>query len=161
MDLERCKKDAKALLRAHRNAEPEALARAARVLGGRERFQLSDAQHVIAVELGYRTWPELTRAVKVIETGLEYVPGDPVVLRAVQRRHLYITDDGAAVARAGSPPRALREQLADELIVNISRSGVVSLPVMGAGPGYDAIVRRIADASLALYQELLELTDRR
>jgi hypothetical protein len=158
VDLERCKKDAKALLRAHRNGDAEALVRAQRVLGDRERFQLSDAQHVIAVELGFRTWPELTRVERLIETGLEYLPGDPVVLRATQRRHLYIDDQGGAVARAGEPPRALREQLADELIVNIGRNGTVSLPVMCGN--YDEVVARIADASLALYQELLELSSR-
>ena len=34
---------------------------------------------------------------------------------------------------------------------------VVSLPVMPGGPGFDAIVARIGEASLALYEELLEL----
>jgi len=33
----------------------------------------------------------------------------------------------------------------------------VSLPAVPAGPGYEAIVRRVADASLALYQDVLEL----
>jgi hypothetical protein len=31
--------------------------------------------------------------------------------------------------------------------------------VVAAGPGEEAITKRIADASLALYQELLELQD--
>jgi Ankyrin repeats (many copies) len=105
--------------------------------------------------------PLLDRTERSVETGLEYGPGDPVVLRVVQRRHLNVLDDGAAVERAGRPPgwRAVAERLADELVVNISRSGVVSLPVSRRGPGYDAIVRRIAHASLAFYQELLELAD--
>lgn len=30
----------------------------------RDRFQLSDAQHVVAVERGYRSWPELKRALE-------------------------------------------------------------------------------------------------
>src|SRR5216117_2295861 len=64
VDLERYRKDAKALLRAFRSGDAEASARAAGVLGARarERFQLSDAQHVVAVEHGYRTWPDLKRA---------------------------------------------------------------------------------------------------
>jgi hypothetical protein len=103
--------------------------------------------------------PLLDRIERTVETGLGYGPGDPVVLRVVQRRHLYVLDDGAAIERAGRPPgwRVVAERLADELVVNISRSGVVSLPVSPRGPGYDAIVERIAHASLALYQELLEL----
>ncbi len=41
--------------------------------------------------------------------------------------------------------------------VNITRQGVVWLPVVAAGPGEQALVARIAAASLALYQDLLEL----
>ena len=94
-----------------------------------------------------------------IETGLEYGPGDPVVLRAIQRRHVYVSDDGAAVARAGTPPgwRDVADQIADGLTVNIARNGSVSLPVVGKGPGFDAIVERIARGSLMLYEELLDL----
>ena len=65
MDLERYRKDAKALVRAHRAGETGALARAQAVLGARGRFRLSDAQHVVAVEHGYRTWPDLKRAAEV------------------------------------------------------------------------------------------------
>jgi Ankyrin repeats (many copies) len=105
--------------------------------------------------------PLLARTDETIATALEYMPGDPVLLRAVRRRHVIVGDEGAAVERAGRPPgwRAVADRLADELIVNISRSGVVWLPISRGGPGYDAIVQRIADASLALYQELLELED--
>jgi hypothetical protein len=96
-----------------------------------------------------------------IETGLEYGPGDPVVLRAVQRRHLYVGDGGGAVARAGKPPgwRDIADQIADASIVNIARNGSVSLPVVEQGPGFDAIADRVARASLMLYEELLELDD--
>jgi hypothetical protein len=79
-------------------------------------------------------------------------------LRSVRRRLTWISDDGGAVARAARPPgwRAVAERIADELVVNISRAGIVSLPVVHAGPGEEAIVRRVAEASLALFQELLE-----
>jgi len=172
VNLERCRKDAKALARGFRAAYPEAIERAQAVLGRRahERFQLSDAQHVVAVEHGYRTWPELKHAAaeldkglarteETVDAGLEYLPGDPVVLRAVRRRLLWIDDQGGAVARAGMPAgwREVAERIADELIVNISRNGTVSLPVSRGGPGYDAIIRRIAEASVVLHEELLEL----
>jgi hypothetical protein len=96
---------------------------------------------------------------ETLTTAHEYLPGDPVTLRVTHRRFDYVSDEGGAVARAGRPPgwRAVAEQLADELVVNVSRGGVVSLPVVPHGPGFDAVADRVADASLALYQELLEL----
>jgi ankyrin repeat protein len=101
----------------------------------------------------------LDRTEETVDAGLEYLPGDPVFLRVVRRRSLWIDDQGGAVARAGKPAgwREVAERIAEELIVNISRNGTVSLPVSRRGPGYDAIVRRIAEASVALHEELLEL----
>jgi hypothetical protein len=243
VDLERCRKDAKTLLRAFRAGDGQAIARAEAVLGerARERFQLSDAQHVVAVEHGYRSWPELTRAgtgldaalvaaardgreadverlleegadpsaalhaavqsaqpgtivrllaagadpgrrdpvgnstpaewalhngrrdlaglIEGIDTGLEYRPGEPVRLAVSFRRHRYVADEGRALELAGRPDgwRAVAERVADERIVNVSRSGVVSLPVVDRGPGFDSIVERVAAASVALYEELLDL----
>ena len=94
-----------------------------------------------------------------VATRLEYMQGEPVVLRVAQHRFPYIYDDGGAVERTGRPPgwRAVAERLARELDVNISRSGVVSLPVVPAGPGFDAVAERVADASLTLYQAILDL----
>ena len=56
MELEHYRKDVKRLLRAFRVGEPEALQRANESLGDRahERFLLGDAQHVVAIEHGYR-----------------------------------------------------------------------------------------------------------
>lgn len=70
-----------------------------------------------------------------------------------------VADAGAAIERAGRPPgwQTVAERLARDLVVNVSRGGVVSLPVVPAGPGLEAIVKRIGAASLTLYQELLEL----
>jgi ankyrin repeat protein len=101
----------------------------------------------------------LDRTEETVDAGREYLPGDPVVLRVVRRRSLWVDDQGGAVARAGKPAgwREAAERIADELIVNVSRNGTVSLPVSRRGPGYDAIVRRIAEASVALHEELLEL----
>lgn len=100
------------------------------------------------------------RVETVLDTGLEYVPGDPVRVRVVHREHsISVTDDGAAIANAGRPPgwREAAERVAGELVVNISRHGVVSLPVVGVGPPEEEIVRRVGEASLGLYQDLLEL----
>ena len=178
MDMHRHRKDAKALHRAYGRSEPDARARAARVLGGRaeRRFRLSDAQHVIAVELGFGSWPRLVAATRArippaddgpprvdrVEPGPCYAPGDPVRLRMVTRRFTEVDDGGGAVARAGRPPGwlAVATRVARELDVNVNRAGVLSLPVVECGPGRDAITGRVAEASVALFGELLELAER-
>ena len=103
---------------------------------------------------------QAARTETVIDAGLEYRPGDPVRVRVVRReRRTSVTDDGAAISKAGRPPRwrEAAHRLERELDVNFSHRGLVSLPVVAAGPGVEAIVARIAAASLAFYQELLEL----
>jgi hypothetical protein len=102
------------------------------------------------------------RVERVVDTGLEYVPGDHVVVHVVSREgRTSVSDAGAAVARAGRPPgwRNVAERIDDELVVNVSRRGVVSLPAeRRRGLPVAEVVRRIGEASLALYQDLLELT---
>jgi hypothetical protein len=103
---------------------------------------------------------QAARTETVIDAGVAYRPGDPVRVRVVRReRRTSVTDDGAAISKAGRPPswREAAGRLERELDVNFSQRGVVSLPVVAAGPGVEAIVQRIAAASLAFYQELLEL----
>ncbi len=75
------------------------------------------------------------------------------------RRFPYVDDRGGAVARAGRPAGwfAVASGLARDLDVNVNRAGVLSLPVVARGPGFDAIARRVAEASVLLYGELLEL----
>jgi hypothetical protein len=43
-----------------------------------------------------------------------------------------------------------------ELEVNITRGGVVWLPVVAVGPSEQEVARRIGRASLIFFQELLE-----
>jgi hypothetical protein len=96
-----------------------------------------------------------------IESPVAYGPGDPVTVSVSHREQaITVSDEGRAIERAGAPQgwRVAADRVASELDVNVSRHGVVSLPVVRVGPGEDAIVRRIAEASLALYQELLELS---
>jgi hypothetical protein len=100
------------------------------------------------------------RSETVIDTGLEYRPGDPVRVRVLRREHrIDVTDDRAAVQRAGQPRgwHAAVDRVLDEFDVNVSAGGAVSLPVVFAGPAEHEVVRRIGEASVALYQELLEL----
>lgn len=98
------------------------------------------------------------RSETLIDTGLEYRPGDPVRVRVLRREHrISVSDDGAAIAKAGRP-QAWREAAGwvGELGVNISRRGVISLPVVPVGPCEKKTVRRIGEASMYLYQAILE-----
>jgi hypothetical protein len=96
-----------------------------------------------------------------IESSLVYAPGDPVTVSVCHREQaVSVSDERGAIERSGAPQgwRLAADRVASELDVNVSRHGVVSLPVVRVGPGEDVIVQRIAEASLALYQELLELS---
>ncbi len=103
-----------------------------------------------------------SRTEELLDTGLEFRPGDPIQVRVLHRdRRTLVTDDGAAITRAGAPAhwQETAQRLGRELDVNISRQGVVSLPVVRVGPPEPEVVRRIAEAARAFYQELLELSD--
>jgi hypothetical protein len=96
----------------------------------------------------------------VIDAGLQYRAGEPVLVRIVRRDgRVSVSDDGAALTKAGRAHgwQAVAARLSRDSDVNISRQGVVSLPVVAAGPGLDVIVSRIARASLAFYEDVLDL----
>jgi hypothetical protein len=100
------------------------------------------------------------RSQSVVDTGFEYRPGDPVCVWIERReRRVSVSDRGAAYDRAGGPPGWKRAcaQVYAELDVNITRQGVVWLPVVAVGPSEEAVARRIGRASLIFFQELLEL----
>jgi hypothetical protein len=186
------RKQAKALVRAYRAGEREAVARAERVLGerARQRFLLSDAQHVVAREQGHRSWPELRRSLAglsagrlgaieaaldaarrgwgelgevVLDGGIAYVEGDPVQVYVRKRGHRYRLDDrGGAIERAGRPfgwHEVARRVAEDEHWLNLSRDGVVLVPAVEGGLYLPSLALRVADASVAVYQEVLELDE--
>jgi hypothetical protein len=100
------------------------------------------------------------REERFVDTELEYLPGDRVRLRVVHRdQRMSISDEGAAVERAGHPAgwRDVAHRIENDLVVNVSRRGAAWLPVVSCGPSEEEIVRRIGEASLALYQDLLDL----
>ena len=102
-----------------------------------------------------------TRSEQLVETGLEYRPGEPVHVRVVRReRRVSVTDDGRAVLQAGTPPRwreVVERMVERDYELNLSRRGDIRVPVVAAGPGLAPLIRRVGEASLAVYQELLEL----
>ena len=168
--MEYHRKQAKALVRAYRAGEPEAIHRAELVLGARarERFLLSDAQHIVAREQGFRSWHELRSAVGVEPTWLE---GEDIVLPTgltygasgqadvvVRKRgwRFDVSDSGRAVELAGRPKgwRSVAEDVVDEYWLNVNRRGVVF--VQSTEGRLDWLVGRVAECSVALYQALLE-----
>jgi hypothetical protein len=97
-----------------------------------------------------------------IDSGLEYLPGEPVLVRIVQRGRRYlVTDDGAAVTRAGRPVgwRDAAERAVAEDGLNLSRSGAVFVPAVSGGVPVESLTERVAAVSLAVYQEILDLDD--
>jgi hypothetical protein len=112
----------------------------------------TEAQHLLAAHEA--------RTDETVTTGLAYRPGEPVRVTVTHRaQRTSVSDEGAAVERAGKPSGwlAVAERLEHDRDVNLTRQGVVWLPVVAAGPAEQAVVKRIAEASLALYQDLLEL----
>jgi hypothetical protein len=96
----------------------------------------------------------------VTDTGFEYRSGEPVLVHVIRRAHrIVVSDDGIAITKAGRVAgwHAAAELIQRESGVNFNARGVLSLPVVPAGPGLEAIVRRIGEASLMFYEELLEL----
>ncbi len=95
-----------------------------------------------------------------VTTALAYGPGEPVTVTVTHRaQRTSVSDRGAAVERAGRPAGwfTIADQFERDRDVNVTRQGVVWLPVVAAGPGEQAVIERIAEASLALYQDLLDL----
>ena len=178
-DLEHYRKEAKALVREFRAGEPAARERASATLGARagERFQLSDAQFVLAREHGLGSWAELRRAAEnsplvqlmraergeaVIESELSF--GDGEAVRILVRKRLYrylLSDLGRAVEKAGKPSgwREAAERAAQPM--NVDRQGRVFVPAHPRGlEALEDLVERLANASRAVHEILLALEDR-
>jgi hypothetical protein len=169
--MEYHRKQAKALVREYRMGEADAVERAEAALGARarDRFLLSDAQHVVAHEAGFRTWHELRRSLEqssewtegqdaVVATGLRYGPDVPVEIIVRKRGWRFdVSDGGRAVELAGRPEgwREVAERVAsDRYWLNVNRAGVVF--VQATEGRLEHLVRRTAECSLAVYEELLE-----
>jgi hypothetical protein len=96
-----------------------------------------------------------------VEAGISYRAGDPVLVHIRKRAHRYRIDDGGgAVERAGRPPDWLevaRQVVDAERSLNVSRTGVVFVPAVEGGMELATLATRVAEASVALYQELLDV----
>jgi hypothetical protein len=173
-NLQHYRREAKVLLRAYGAGDESARARAAAVLGERERFQLSDAQFVLAREHHFSSWPELRRAIEasplaeldridrgelLVESGLRYGDGEPVQVLVRRRLHRYLLSDrGRAIEKAGKPSgwRDAAERAVEPM--NVDRHGVVFVPTT-ARAHLEDLVARLADASRAVHEAVVVLLD--
>lgn len=132
LDREWYRKQAKTLVRAFAAGDAETVARVEATFGARarERFRLSDAQWLIAQELGHRSWAEFAHRVEArepepapvgiaasfvaaraswgerggveLDSGLRYGGGAPVLVHVSKRDARYVfSDRGAAIEAAG------------------------------------------------------------
>jgi hypothetical protein len=108
-----------------------------------------------ALETACARWGD-TGAIR-LSSGLSYREGNPVMIEVRKRGHRYdLSDEGAAVQQArvrGWLPVA--EAVVAEEGFNVNRGGVVFVPAV-EGRDLAALAARLAETSLAVYQELLE-----
>ena len=96
----------------------------------------------------------------IVDTGFAYAEGEPVLVSIRERGRRYdLRDDGRAVELAGAPTgwREAAADAVDAFDLNLTRTGVVHVPAVEGGVSRDWLVRRVAEASLAVYDALLEL----
>jgi hypothetical protein len=98
----------------------------------------------------------------LVDSGREWVPGEPVKIRIRKRGGWTELDDrGEAVRRAGKPRGWF--EVADRIVaeegMNVNRAGVVFV-AYGERSGHDleTLTGRLADSALDVYNTLLELS---
>jgi hypothetical protein len=93
----------------------------------------------------------------VVRTGLQYLAGhDAEVVVRKRGWRFDVSDGGRAAALAGRPDgwRETAERVVDAYALDVNRRGVVF--VQSNEARLESLVCRIAECSLAVYQELLE-----
>jgi hypothetical protein len=93
----------------------------------------------------------------VVATEFSYAPGEPVEVVVRKRAWRFdISDGGRAVELAGRPSGwlAVAEQVVGAHALNVNRSGVVF--VQSNEERLERLIPRVADCSVAVYQELLD-----
>jgi hypothetical protein len=93
----------------------------------------------------------------VVATDLAYRPGEPVEIIVRKRGWRFdISDGGRGVGAAGTPPgwQAVAARVVGTHALNVNRRGVVF--VQSNEARLQSLVSRVADCSVALFQELLE-----
>lgn len=103
-----------------------------------------------------------------LDSGLTYGGGEPLLVLVRKRPRgalgwFEFSDDARGATAAGKPRGWLTvaRQVVDELGMNLNRRGVVFMaaPERRGAAWHHSISTRVADASLAVYEALLELDD--
>jgi hypothetical protein len=108
------------------------------------------------------SWGELGEV--VLDTGVDYGDGEPVRITLRKRgNRLVFTDEGRAVRKADVADCAWLE-VAERAVaregMNVNRLGAVFVPaVLRADRDFAELVRRLAETSVVVYEELLELAE--
>jgi hypothetical protein len=97
----------------------------------------------------------------LVDTELDYGDGEPVLVSVRKRgNRIDIDDRGRGAEKAGKPRGWL--PLAEEVVardfLNVNRAGVVFVGSF-EGRELEPLVQRVADRSLAVYEELLDLVE--
>ncbi|MGH3036803.1 MAG: hypothetical protein ACRDMU_06435 [Gaiellaceae bacterium] len=112
-----------------------------------------------ALDAARDSWGDSGEA--VLDTGRDYVPGEPVEVVARKRgRRWDFGDGGRAVRLAGKPAGWLgvAERVVAEEGMNVNRAGVVFVPAFERScRDLAALALRLGDVSHAVHAELLEL----
>lgn len=96
----------------------------------------------------------------IIDTGLAYTENEPVLVAVRRRGRRYdLRDDGRALELAGRPAGWSEAAAAavEAFDLNLTRSGIVFVPAVEGGIDRDWLARRVAEASLAVYDAVLDL----
>ncbi len=96
----------------------------------------------------------MTEGAQLLESGLEYVPGQPVLVSLRKRGDRYDIDDRGRPCVSPGEARRPRVQPERQPCRRRLRAGL-----RVAVAGLDELAQRIAAASAALHAELLELAD--
>ena len=112
-----------------------------------------------ALDGARESWVE--RGDTTLDTGLEYVTGEPVQVVVRKRGHRWtFGDSGRAVRLAGAPEGwlAAAERVVAEEGMNVNRAGVVFVPAVER-PGRDLarLALRLGESSHAVFAELIDL----
>ncbi|HEV8685915.1 MAG TPA: hypothetical protein VGQ84_01470 [Gaiellaceae bacterium] len=108
------------------------------------------------------SWGELGEV--ALDTGLDYGDGEHVRITLRKRgRRLVFSDEGRAVRKSGVSGQDWLE-VAERTValegMNVNRMGAVFVPaVLRPDRDFAQLAQRLAETSLAVYAELLELAD--
>ncbi|HWH94909.1 MAG TPA: hypothetical protein VNT03_13700 [Baekduia sp.] len=99
------------------------------------------------------------RGTTTVDSGISYLPGEPVMVLVRKRSsRCELTDQGRAVALAGRPPgwRDAAQRVVDEAALNLARDGRIFV-LIDAGRDLDALAARVAETSADVYDAVLDL----